>query len=137
MENLPKYYTVLFNAVTDALHLLEKGDVGSAKGMLIWGQQQAEEAYLSGESNPRGRLRAGLAGDGRCGHRSVRAGVPDDPNVRTLSPYISNRQRQRQRRGRRDDATFNAPCIELPTVRDAPQRPARHGACQGILKPQV
>ena len=35
-------------------HLLEKGDVGSAKGMLIWGQQQAEEAYLSGESNPRG-----------------------------------------------------------------------------------
>ena len=54
MENLPKYYTVLFNAVTDALHLLEKGDVGSAKGMLIWGQQQAEEAYLSGESNPRG-----------------------------------------------------------------------------------
>ena len=54
MENLPKYYTLLFNAVTDALHLLEKGDVGSAKGMLIWGQQQAEEAYLSGESNPRG-----------------------------------------------------------------------------------
>ena len=36
------------------VHLLEKGDVGSAKGMLIWGQQQAEEAYLSGESNPRG-----------------------------------------------------------------------------------
>ena len=30
MENLPKYYTVLFNAVTDALHLLEKGDVGIA-----------------------------------------------------------------------------------------------------------
>ena len=54
MENLPQYYTVLFNAVTDALHLLEKGDVGSAKGMLIWGEQQAEEAYLSGESNPRG-----------------------------------------------------------------------------------
>ena len=48
MENLPKYYTVLFNAVTDALHLLEKGDVGSAKGMLIWGQQQAEEASVQG-----------------------------------------------------------------------------------------
>ena len=49
MENLPQYYTVLFNAVTDALHLLEKGDVGSAKGMLIWGQQQAEEASVRGE----------------------------------------------------------------------------------------
>ena len=48
MENLPKYYTVLFNAVTDALHLLEKGDVGSAKGMLIWGQQQAEDRPNTG-----------------------------------------------------------------------------------------
>ena len=48
MENLPKYYTVLFNAVTDALHLLEKGDVGSAKGMLIWGQQQAEGRVQGG-----------------------------------------------------------------------------------------
>ena len=27
--------------------------VGSAKGMLIWGQQQAEEAYLSGEADVR------------------------------------------------------------------------------------
>ena len=70
MENLPKYYTVLFNAVTDALHLLEKGDVGSAKGMLIWGQQQAEEAYLE-PARVRGRMRAGLAGEGRYGQRSL------------------------------------------------------------------
>ena len=61
MENLPQYYTVLFNAVTDALHLLEKGDVGSAKGMLIWGSSRRRRRTSPGSRTRagEGRMRAG------------------------------------------------------------------------------
>ena len=45
MDELPKYYTVLFNAVTDALEAMEHQDFGSAKALLIQGQQDAEDAF--------------------------------------------------------------------------------------------
>lgn len=47
MDKLPKCYTLLFNAVTDALALLEHGDIAAARALLITAQQNAEEAYLS------------------------------------------------------------------------------------------
>lgn len=45
MDALPSYYTKLFNAVTDAITALERQDFGTAKELLIRGQQAAEEAY--------------------------------------------------------------------------------------------
>ena len=44
--SLPAYYTLLFNAVTDAIAALARQDYGQATAILIRGQQQAEEAYL-------------------------------------------------------------------------------------------
>ena len=61
---------------------------------------------------------------------SVGAGVHDGPSKSTPHLYISHRQRQRRRR--RDDTTFKAPCITLPTVWHAPQRPERYGARKGF-----
>ena len=46
MEGLPAYYTVLFNAVTDAIDALDRQDLGQARLLLVQGQQQAEDAYL-------------------------------------------------------------------------------------------
>ena len=46
MDGLPKYYTVLYNAVTNALKELDKQNYGLAAEFLIRGQQDAEEAYL-------------------------------------------------------------------------------------------
>lgn len=46
MEELPRYYTVLFNAVTDALTALEAGEYTKAELLLLNGQHSAEEAYL-------------------------------------------------------------------------------------------
>lgn len=43
---LPRCYTVLFNAVTDALAALDRQDAFTAKLLLIRGQQQAEAAFL-------------------------------------------------------------------------------------------
>lgn len=45
MEELPNYYTILFNAVTDAIDALDRQDFGQARTLLIRGQQQAETAY--------------------------------------------------------------------------------------------
>ncbi len=45
MEELPKYYTVLFNAVTDALEALERQDFGTARALLERGQREAEDIY--------------------------------------------------------------------------------------------
>ena len=45
MDTLPNYYTILFNAVTDAIAALERQDFGQAKALLIQGQQKAEAAY--------------------------------------------------------------------------------------------
>ena len=47
MENLPSYYSGLFNAVTDALKALDQQNYGLARELLIRAQQQAEEDYLS------------------------------------------------------------------------------------------
>ena len=46
MEQLPVYYTVLFNAVTDAIIALEQQNYGFAKDILINAQQKAELSYL-------------------------------------------------------------------------------------------
>ncbi|WP_293009489.1 MULTISPECIES: hypothetical protein [unclassified Oscillibacter] len=46
-EEFPKYYTIIFNAVTDALKELDAGNPGKAKALLIRSQQEAEEAFLS------------------------------------------------------------------------------------------
>ena len=45
MEELPNYYTILFNAVTDAIAALDRQDFGQAKALLVQGQQEAETAY--------------------------------------------------------------------------------------------
>ena len=49
MENksLPSYYTILFNAVTDAIQALDRQDFGQARALLVQGQQQAEDAYIA------------------------------------------------------------------------------------------
>lgn len=47
MENFPKYYTRLFNGITDALEALQKHNYIKAEDILIRAQQDAEEMYLS------------------------------------------------------------------------------------------
>lgn len=47
MDALPKYYTVLFQAVEQALDALDVQNYGLAKQLLIHGQQDAEEAFLA------------------------------------------------------------------------------------------
>lgn len=47
MKEIPHYYTVLFNAVTDALGAMDGMNPWQAKALLIWGQQAAEEEFLS------------------------------------------------------------------------------------------
>ena len=47
MEELPHYYTVLFQAVEQALDALDEKNYGLAKQLLIHGQQDAEESYLA------------------------------------------------------------------------------------------
>ena len=49
MENksLPRYYTIRFNAVTDAIQALDRQDFGQARALLVQGQQQAEDAYIA------------------------------------------------------------------------------------------
>ena len=51
MQNYQKLYTLLFNAVTDALEEMEKLNFGRAKELLITAQQAAEEAYIGEDSN--------------------------------------------------------------------------------------
>jgi hypothetical protein len=44
MRKLPRYYTVLFNAVTDAICALEEQNYGIAMKLLLQGQEAAEKA---------------------------------------------------------------------------------------------
>lgn len=44
-----KMYLTLFNAVTDALRLLEQGDAQGAKKLLEQAQQEAEELYIAAD----------------------------------------------------------------------------------------
>ena len=46
MPDYQKLYTLLFNAVTDAVAELDAMNVGRAKTLLISAQQQAEETYV-------------------------------------------------------------------------------------------
>ena len=48
--NYQKMYTLLFNAITDALKQMESQNFGAAKETLITAQQEAEELYMSAES---------------------------------------------------------------------------------------
>lgn len=47
MENFPKYYTRLFNGVTDALKALQEQDYIKAQVLLIRARRDAEEMYLA------------------------------------------------------------------------------------------
>ena len=47
MPDYEKMYHDLFNAITDALSVLEHGEVLQAKLTLILAQQKTEEAYIS------------------------------------------------------------------------------------------
>lgn len=47
MNELPVSYTLLFNAVTDALAQMDQQNWGEARDILICAQQAAEEAWLS------------------------------------------------------------------------------------------
>ena len=49
MDELPKYYLVLFDAVERAIHAIESQDYGQAEQFLIRGQQEAEDAFVSEE----------------------------------------------------------------------------------------
>ena len=46
MENFPKYYTRLFNGITDAIEALQAQNYIKAQDILIRAQQDAEEMYL-------------------------------------------------------------------------------------------
>ena len=50
MANYDKMYSLLFNAITDALEKLEKQNLGDAKDILISAQQKAEEIYITAEN---------------------------------------------------------------------------------------
>ena len=46
MDNFPKYYTRLFNGITDAIEALQAQNYIKAQDILIKAQQDAEEMYL-------------------------------------------------------------------------------------------
>lgn len=46
MFEIPKYDTVLFNAVSDAIDKLKVFDYGQARSILVQAQQTAEEEFL-------------------------------------------------------------------------------------------
>lgn len=47
--NYKKLYFMLFNAITDALQLLEQNDIAGASVKLYAAQYLAEETYICGE----------------------------------------------------------------------------------------
>lgn len=49
MPDYKKMYFRLFNAATDAIRLIEAGELFSAKERLIFAQQETEEMYISAE----------------------------------------------------------------------------------------
>jgi len=51
MPDYQKLYTLLFNAITDALEELDRLRVSEAKQRLILAQQEAEERYISSEED--------------------------------------------------------------------------------------
>ena len=61
MENFPKYYTLLFNAVTDAIEDIDQKNFGAARARLVKAQQDAEDAYLDAEEAADGSAPEGEA----------------------------------------------------------------------------
>ena len=51
-----KMYFTLFNAVTDALRLMEKGDSAGAAKVLKRAQQGTEEMYIAGPMDNAARI---------------------------------------------------------------------------------
>ena len=52
MTDIPNYYTLLFNRVTDAIEALEQQNYGTARDILIKAQRDAEELYIeAGEAS--------------------------------------------------------------------------------------
>ena len=51
MPDYQKLYTLLFNAVTDAVEELEALNLGRAKERLVAAQRQAEEQYIESEED--------------------------------------------------------------------------------------
>lgn len=51
MPNYQHLYTLLFNAITDALRQMDAQNPAAAKLLLIIAQQQAENLYISDEEN--------------------------------------------------------------------------------------
>ena len=50
MPDYPKMYSTLFNAITDAIEAIRRGDTAAAMEILIRAQQTTEELYiLAGE----------------------------------------------------------------------------------------
>nr|WP_325212690.1 hypothetical protein [uncultured Oscillibacter sp.] len=47
MKPVPKYYSTLFNAVTDALKEMSKHNYGNAEALLMHGQLQAEGEFTA------------------------------------------------------------------------------------------
>ena len=47
MDEYKKPYLILMNACEDAIRAMDKGDAEAAQALLIRGQQQAEEAFLT------------------------------------------------------------------------------------------
>ena len=56
MENFPKYYTTLFNRITDALEALGEQNYIKAQDILIKAQQDAEEMYLEDGDEEEGEI---------------------------------------------------------------------------------
>lgn len=52
-----KMYHLMFNAATDALRLLEEGNVWDAKKVLMDAQCEAEEIYISAEEDEEDNVR--------------------------------------------------------------------------------
>ena len=49
MPNYEKMYSTLFNAATDALRLMERGQIMEAMAVLIDAQCKTEEMYIDSE----------------------------------------------------------------------------------------
>lgn len=53
MTDYQKLYTILFNAVTDAIAQLEQFQPGNARTILVRAQQKTEELYISSAEDDR------------------------------------------------------------------------------------
>lgn len=49
MPNYAELYHLLFNAITDALEMMESGNLDAARALLVRAQQEAEELYIAAE----------------------------------------------------------------------------------------